>query len=120
MWHRTAAAALVLVLVIALAAPAQVGNGVYSRAVPPDKAAMERLNLKIEWTADVSVDGLRDPLTQIQTLDDQPVLQTRTCVLIPGDGLNRRLHNGSSNSAMAGTPTRTRSRPTRSSCSSPT
>ena len=66
-------------------------NNVYSRAVPPDKAAMERLNLKIEWTAYVPVEGRRDSLTQIQTIDDQIFVQTRTGLFIAGDALTGRL-----------------------------
>jgi len=83
MWHRSAAAA-VLVLAAGLSAPAQVNN-VYSRAVPPDKAAMERLNLKVEWTAYLPVEGRRDSITQVQTFDDQIFIQTRTGLLIAGD-----------------------------------
>jgi hypothetical protein len=88
MWHRIAAA---LVLIGgALTGSAQVNN-VYSRAIPPDKAAMERLNLKIEWTAYIPVEGRRDTLTQIQTFDDQIFVQTRTGLLIAGDALTGRL-----------------------------
>ena len=88
MWHRTAAA--ILLLRRGLTASAQVNN-VYSNAVPPDKAAMERLNLKIEWTAYIPVEGRRDSLTQIQTIDDQIFVQTRTGLLIAGDALTGRL-----------------------------
>jgi outer membrane protein assembly factor BamB len=89
MWHRSAAAAALL---LALAYPAlgQVNN-VYSRAVPPDKAALDRLNLKIEWTANIPVEGRRDSLTQIQTIGDQIFVQTRTGLLIAGDALTGRL-----------------------------
>jgi outer membrane protein assembly factor BamB len=89
MWLRTAVAA-VLVLAAALLAPAQVNN-VYSRAIPPDKAVIERLNLKIEWTANIPVEGRRDSLTQIQVIDDQIFVQTRTGMLIVGDALTGRL-----------------------------
>jgi hypothetical protein len=88
MWHRTAA--LLLLLAAALSASAQVNN-VYSRAIPPDKAALERLNLKIEWTAYIPVEGRRDSLTQIQTIDDQIFVQTRTGLFIAGDALTGRL-----------------------------
>src|SRR5262245_22359742 len=88
MRHCTAAA--FLLLAAALSAPAQTA-GVYSRAVPPDKAVLERLNLKIEWTAYVPVEGRRDTLTQIQTIDDQIFVQTRTGLLIAGDALTGRL-----------------------------
>src|SRR6478752_7137154 len=84
MWHRTAAA--LVLLGAALTASARVNN-VYSRAVPPDKAALERLNLKIEWSVYVPVEGRRDTLTQVQTIDDQIFVQTRTGLLIAGDAL---------------------------------
>ncbi len=89
MWHRSATAAL-FVLIATLPASAQVNN-VYSRAIPPDKLAMERLNLKIEWTANIPVEGRRDSLTQIQVIDDQIFVQTRTGLLIAGDALTGQL-----------------------------
>jgi outer membrane protein assembly factor BamB len=89
MWHRSAVV-VAAVLLFAASAPAQV-RGVYSRAIPPDKAALERLNLKIEWTAYIPVEGRRDTLTQIQTIDDQIFVQTRTGLLIAGDALTGRL-----------------------------
>jgi outer membrane protein assembly factor BamB len=89
MWHRSSVA-LALTLALTLPAAAQVSN-VYSRATPPDKAALERLNLKIEWTANIPVEGRRDSLTQIQTLGDQIFVQTRTGLLIAGDALTGEL-----------------------------
>jgi len=83
MWHRSAAAAILLTA-LARPAPAQVNN-VYSRAVPPDKTALERLNLKIEWTANIPVEGRRDSLTQVQTIGDQIFVQTRTGLLVALD-----------------------------------
>jgi len=87
---RHCSAAAILLLAVALSAQAQTNN-VYSRAIPPDKAAMEKLNLKIEWTAFIPVEGRRDTLTQIQTFDDQIFVQTRTGLLIVGDALTGRL-----------------------------
>ncbi len=89
MWHRSAAAAALL-LAVALPAPAQVNN-VYSRATPPEKAVLDRLNLKIEWTANIPVEGRRDSLTQIQTIGDQIFVQTRTGLLIAGDAQTGQL-----------------------------
>lgn len=89
MWHRSAPALLV-VLLAATAAPAQVDN-VYSKAIPPDKTALERLNLKVEWTANIPVAGRRDSLTQIQVIDDQVFVQTRTGLLIAGDAVTGQL-----------------------------
>jgi outer membrane protein assembly factor BamB len=89
MWHRLA---VVASLVLATSSPlfAQAGR-VYSRAIPPDKSVVERLNLKIEWTANIPVEGRRDALTQIQTIDDQIFVQTRTGLLIAGDALTGQL-----------------------------
>ena len=87
-WHRPAAAAVLLVLAVPVLAQQ---SNVYSRAVPPDKSALEKLNLKIEWTANIPVEGRRDSLTQIQTLGDQIFVQTRTGLLIAGDALTGQL-----------------------------
>jgi len=89
MWHRLAVAALI-VLSASLPASAQVNN-VYSRAIPPDNKALERLNLKVEWTANIPVEGRRDSLTQIQIIDDQVFVQTRTGLLIAGDAVTGQL-----------------------------
>ncbi|HJZ53822.1 MAG TPA: PQQ-binding-like beta-propeller repeat protein [Gemmataceae bacterium] len=59
--------------------------GVYSRAVPPAQAPLERLNLKTEWTLFLPVEGKRDTILQIQTFDDQLFIQTRTGYLVVVD-----------------------------------
>lgn len=89
MWHRSAVVVLLLLAVV-VPAPAQT-SGVYSRAIPPDKAVLERLNLKVEWTANIPVEGRRDTLSQIQTIDDQIFVQTRSGLLIAGDALTGQL-----------------------------
>ena len=94
------AAALALGLALAAPAPAQRG-GTYSEAVPPDKAVLDRLNLRTEWTAVVPVEGTRDTLTQVQTIDDQVFVQTRAGLLVALDARtgraqwSARLGNGS-------------------------
>ena len=99
MWHRLAAVAGLVFAVIGVA-PAQ-QRGVYSNAVPPPKAALDRLNLRTEWTAFVPVEGNRDTLAQIQTVDDQVFVQTRAGLLVALDALtgrpqwSARLGNGS-------------------------
>jgi outer membrane protein assembly factor BamB len=60
-------------------------NNVYSKAVPPEKAALDRLNLKTEWTAFLPVEGTRDSIAQVQTIDDQVFVQTRTGLLVAID-----------------------------------
>lgn len=89
MWHRLVAAAG-LVLAAAGLVPAQ-QNNVYSKAVPPEKAALDRLNLRTEWTLAVPVEGTRDALTQVQTLDDQVFVQTRSGALVAIDALTGRV-----------------------------
>jgi hypothetical protein len=89
MWHKTAMA-VALVLCSTLPSFAQV-TGVYSRAMVPDKALIGRLNLKTEWTVNLPVEGRRDTITQVQTLDDQLFVQTRTGFLIAIDAVNGRI-----------------------------
>ncbi len=60
-------------------------NNVYSKAVPPEKAALDRLNLRTEWSVVVPVEGNRDTLTQVQTIDDQVFVQTRAGFLFAID-----------------------------------
>ncbi len=82
------AVAFAAVLCTAIAAHAQ-KNNVYSKAVPPDKAALDRLNLRTEWSQVIPVEGTRDTLTQIQTFDDQLFVQTRTGAFIALDADHR-------------------------------
>lgn len=70
-------AALAVCLGLTSLASAQVGGSV-SRAVPPDKSAVGRLNLKYEWAINLPVSGRKDSITQVQTLGDQVFVQTRT------------------------------------------
>jgi outer membrane protein assembly factor BamB len=89
MKHRLAAAVALLLAAAALA-PAQPA-GTYSKAVPPDKAVLDRLNLKAEWTQYLPVEGNRDALLQVQTIDDQVFVQTRAGLLIAIDALTGRI-----------------------------
>lgn len=89
MRHRLAAVVAVA-LGAAVLAPAQ-QNNVYSKAVPPDKAVLDRLNLRAEWTQFLPVEGNRDTLTQVQTIDDQVFVQTRTGRLAALDALTGRI-----------------------------
>ena len=84
------AAAVGLVLAAAGFASAQPAD-TYSKAVPPGKAALERLNLRTEWTAVVPVEGTRDTLTQVQTIDDQVFVQTRAGLFVAIDALTGRV-----------------------------
>ncbi|HEY1186911.1 MAG TPA: PQQ-binding-like beta-propeller repeat protein [Gemmata sp.] len=88
MWYRLVSVAG-LVLAAGLA-PAQQGN-VYSKAVPPSPSALERLNLRAEWTLVVPVEGTRDTITQVQTFGDQIFVQTRTGSLVVVDALTGRI-----------------------------
>ncbi len=103
MRHRLAAV-VVVVLAAAVLAPAQ-PSGTYSKAAPPDKAVLDRLNLRAEWTQYLPVEGTRDTLAQVQTLDDQVFVQTRAGLLVALDALTgriqwaARLGNGTSGNA---------------------
>lgn len=89
MWHRPFLS-IVLFLLVAIPALAQV-SGVYSRAYPPDKAVVERLNLKTEWTINLPIDGKKDAISLIQTLEDQIFVQTRSGRIFAIDALTGRL-----------------------------
>lgn len=65
--------------------------GVYSRAMPPDAAAIQRLNLRTEWTLYLPVDNKRDPIATVQTIDDQLFVQTKTGLLIAIDAKTGQL-----------------------------
>ncbi len=80
MWSRSAAAVGLLLALVAVGSTQNRQS--YSRALPPDKLALDRLNLRTEWTLYLPIDGSRDSIQLIQTLDDQLFVQTRTGLLI--------------------------------------
>ncbi len=89
MWSRSVAAAGLLLglgTFSAGQAPAP-----YSRAVPPDSAALARLNLRTEWSQYLPIGGGRDTIQLIQTIDDQLFVQTRTGHLIAVDARTGRI-----------------------------
>ncbi len=75
MRYRLAAIPFLILVSAALASSQPLGT--YSKAVPPNKAVLDRLNLRTEWTQFIPVEGSRDALTQIQTIGDQVFVQTR-------------------------------------------
>lgn len=87
---RRLSAVVAAVLLGTTLAPAQ-PVGTYSKAVPPEKAVLDRLNLKAEWTQFLPVEGTRDALTQVQTIDDQVFVQTRTGAFVAIDALTGRI-----------------------------
>lgn len=89
MWFRLAAALVLLLAAVALG-PAQPST-VFSRAVPPDKAALERLNLRTEWAIYLPIESRRDAIVTAQTIDDQLFVQTRTGLLIAIDILTGQI-----------------------------
>jgi len=90
MRHRLAAvAALALCAAAATAQPTS-----YSKAAPPEKAVLDRLNLKSEWTQYLPVGGTRDTLVSVQTIDDQVFVQTRAGMLFALDALTGRVQWG--------------------------
>ena len=70
------AAAVGLVLVAVSVCPAQPPT--YTRALPPDRTALERLNLKTEWTLHIPIEGRRDTIASVQTVGDQLFVQSKT------------------------------------------
>src|SRR5579872_3026267 len=89
MWHRPVVA-LAVILIAAVSASAQVSS-VYSRAMPPEKALIERVNLKSEWTLNLPIDGRKDSISLVQTLDDQLFVQTRSGRVIAIDAVTGRV-----------------------------
>jgi outer membrane protein assembly factor BamB len=56
------------------------------RAAPPDRAALERLNLRNEWTAYLPLDGRKDGVEIVQVVDDTQIfVQTRSGLLVALD-----------------------------------
>jgi hypothetical protein len=83
MWYRSAAAAALALSAVALGT-AQTPE-TYSRALPPDKGVLDRLNLRTEWVLNLPVATRRDTIALVQTIDDQLFVQTRTGMLVAID-----------------------------------
>jgi outer membrane protein assembly factor BamB len=83
MWYRSAAAAVLVLPAVALVTAQSPET--YSRALPPDKAVLDRLNLRTEWVLNLPVATKRDTIAHLQTLDDQLFVQTRTGSLVAID-----------------------------------
>jgi outer membrane protein assembly factor BamB len=88
MTTRLAAAAAAFVAAVSLASAQPAGP---SQAVPPDKAVLDRLNLKAEWAQYLPIEGTRDAITQVQTIDDQVFVQTRAGLLVAVDANTGRV-----------------------------
>lgn len=58
---------------------------------PPAKSVLDRLNLRQEWAIHLPLEGKRDAVTMIQSLDDQLFVQTRTGHLLAVDAATGRL-----------------------------
>jgi len=55
----------------------------YSRAVAPSKQALDRLNLKADWSLTIPMSGQADGLAKVQVLDeDQIAVQTKAGLLV--------------------------------------
>lgn len=64
----------------------------YSRAIPPSKDALERLNLKADWSFYAPVSGQSDGLAKVQILDEfQIAVQTKAGLLCLVDHSTGRL-----------------------------
>jgi outer membrane protein assembly factor BamB len=62
-----------------------------SRALPPDPAVLERLNLRTEWTLHIPIEGRRDTILSVQTIGDQLFVQTRTGLFCAVDAATGKL-----------------------------
>ena len=85
------ATAIALVLGATALTFAQPPAGSVSRALPPDKAVLDRLNLRAEWTLNLPILGGRDSIELVQTIDDQLFVQTRTGLLVVVDAGTGRI-----------------------------
>lgn len=73
---------LTVLLPLALAGPA-VAQQTYSRAVTPDKVALDRLNLKADWSTFVPVQHRKDGITRVQPVDENQIfVQTKGGLLV--------------------------------------
>ena len=77
MRHRLAAV-VVAALAAAVVAPAQPGN-TYTKAAPPDKAVLDRLNLRTEWVQYLPVEGTRVAFDVDNTSLDVAATRSRRC-----------------------------------------
>ena len=57
----------------------------------PDKAALDRLNLRTEWAINLPIQWQRDSVTLAQIIDDQLFVQTRTGQFMAVDATNGRV-----------------------------
>jgi hypothetical protein len=72
-----------LLAVLAVAGPAAAGS---TPAAPPDRAALERLHLRNEWTTCLPLDGPKDGVGTVQVADDTQVfVQTKSGLLVAVD-----------------------------------
>ncbi|MCS7270546.1 MAG: hypothetical protein NZ703_05630, partial [Gemmataceae bacterium] len=60
-------------------------NAVAGRALLPSAEALDRLNLRQEWAIQLPIEVNRDRIMQVQTIDDQLFVQTRTGLLFAID-----------------------------------
>lgn len=62
--------------------------GVYTNSAPPDRASLERLNLKTDWTTYLPLTGRADGVALVQTVDaTQIIVQTKGGQVIAIDAL---------------------------------
>ena len=84
-------AAGVFALLLAMTGALSAQTSTHNVPRPPDKSVLDRLNLRSEWALQVPLEGKRDAVTLIQSLDDQLFVQTRTGMLSALDAATGRL-----------------------------
>src|SRR5262249_19146677 len=60
-------------------------SNVYTHAQPPPRDALERLNLKIGWSAYLPVEGMKDGLFSVQVLEKEILVQTKSGLVLVMD-----------------------------------
>ena len=77
--------AILTVALTVSALPAQ-NTSIYSRAVPPDRRDLDRVNLALDWTTYLPMAGRTDFISHVQAVDDKQIfVQLASGVLVAVD-----------------------------------
>jgi len=66
-------------------------NTIYTNPLPPPRAALERLNLKLAWSVHVPMDGTKDGLVTIRLTGKRLLVQTRSGLVAELDAETGRI-----------------------------
>jgi outer membrane protein assembly factor BamB len=83
---KAAVAALGAAALFAAVASSEDPTRIYTQPALPSAEALDRLNLKMAWSANVPMDGRRDRFSSIQVDSGQLIIQTRSGLVTVLDG----------------------------------